>query len=132
MQRDLVLRWIEQLAQLIARLLRARSQPELLAARDQVAEATAGLLGPLTNLVPRLEVESAAELLADPDRIFGYARLLDLEGAIAEALGDSTGAADARARALGFARLALQRSRDPMPEWEAWIAARETDAMKGS
>jgi hypothetical protein len=131
MQRDLVLRWIEQLAQLIARLLRARSQPELLAARDQVAEATAGLLGPLSGLVPRLELESAAELLVDPDRIFGYARLLDLEGAITEALGDGAAAADARARALGFARIALKRSRDPLPDWEAWIGSRQTDAMKG-
>lgn len=124
MQRDLVLRWIEQIARLIARLLRGGTQADLAAARDQVREAVSGLLGPLEPLVPRLEVSSAADLLADPDRIFGYAQLLDLEAVIAGATGDPAGAADARERAQCFAREALARTLEPRPDWEAWVAER--------
>lgn len=124
MQRDLVLRWIEQLGRLVARLLGRGGQAELATARDQVAEATLALLGPLATLVPRLETPSAAELLADPDRIFGYAQLLDLDGAISEALGDLAGAAESRRRACEFAAEALRRTREPMPDWAAWLGSR--------
>lgn len=124
MQRDLVLRWIEQLGRLVARLLGQGGKAELAVARDQVTEATLGLLGPLATLVPRLETGSAAELLVDPDRIFGYAQLLDLDGVISEALGDAAGGVESRRRALEFATAALARSRDPMPAWEQWITDR--------
>jgi len=126
-QRDLVLRWIEQLGRLVARLLGAGGKAELAVARDQVQEATLNLLGPLAALVPRLETESAAELLADPDRIFGYAQLLDLDGAISEGMGDAAGAAESRRRALEFARCAVPRSTDPRPDWEKWITSRTSD-----
>ena len=124
MQRDLVLRWIEQLGRLVARLVGLGGKAELATARDQVTEATLSLLGPLSPLVPRLETESAAELLADPDRIFGYAQLLDLDGAISEAMGETETATDSRRRALEFARAAVARSTDPRPDWERWIGAR--------
>jgi hypothetical protein len=125
LQRDLVLRWIEQLGRLVARLLGRGGEAELAVARDQVTEATLGLLGPLATLVPRLETTSAVELLADPDRIFGYAQLLDLDGVISEALGDASGAAQSRRRALEFATAALERSCEPMPDWERWVRERE-------
>jgi hypothetical protein len=124
MQRDLVLRWIEQLGRLVARLVGLGGKAELGAARDQVAEATINLLGPLSLLVPRLETSSAAELLADPDRIFGYAQLLDLDGTISEAMGEKDAAAESRRRALEFAREAVTRSAEPRREWEQWIAGR--------
>jgi hypothetical protein len=126
-QRDLVLRWIEQLGRLVARLVGAGGKAELASARDQVSEATINLLGPLALLVPRLETESAAELLADPDRIFGYAQLLDLDGAISEGLGEAEAAADSRRRAVDFARAALARSQEPRPDWERWIQERRID-----
>lgn len=124
MQRDLVLRWIEQIARLIARLLLGGTQADLAAARDQVREAVSGLLGPLEPLIPRLEVSSASDLLADPDRIFGYAQLLDLDAVIAGATGDPAGAADGRERARCFAHEALARTPEPRPDWVAWVAAR--------
>ena len=126
MQRDLVLRWIEQLGRLIARLVGLGGKAELASARDQVTEATHALLGPLSPLVPRLETESAAELLSDPDRIFGYAQLLDLDGVISEALGETDSAIDSRRRAMEFARAALARSTDPRPDWERWLSERVT------
>jgi hypothetical protein len=124
LQRDLVLRWIEQLGRLVARLVGLGGKAELAAARDQVTEATINLLGPLSMLVPRLETASAAELLADPDRIFGYAQLLDLDGAISQAIGEEEAAADSRRRALEFAREAVTRASEPRKEWEHWIAER--------
>ena len=124
MQRDLVLRWIEQLGRLVARLVGLGGKAELGAARDQVAEASINLLGPLSLLVPRLETSSAAELLADPDRIFGYAQLLDLDGTISEGMGEKDAATESRRRALEFAREAVTRSSEPRPDWERWITER--------
>lgn len=124
MQRDLVLRWIEQLGVLIRRLIEGKRDGDLPAAREQIRQATEGLLGPLLQLIPRLEIESAADLLADPDRIFGYAQLLDLDGAISEALGEVDAAADSRRRAVEFARAAAARLTEPRQEWEQWIAGR--------
>ena len=124
MQRDLVLRWIEQLGRLVARLVGLGGKAELGAARDQVAEATINLLGPLSLLVPRLETSSAAELLADPDRIFGYAQLLDLDGTISEGMGEKDAATESRRHALEFAREAVTRSSEPRPDWERWITER--------
>jgi len=126
-QRDLVLRWIEQLGRLVARLVGAGGKAELASARDQVSEATISLLGPLAMLVPRLETESAAELLADPDRIFGYAQLLDLDAAISRGMGEADAAADSSRRAVEFARAALARSQEPRPDWERWIHERHID-----
>jgi len=124
MQRDLVLRWIEQLGRLVARLVGAGGTAELAVARDQVAEATINLLGPLATLVPRLETESAAELLADPDRIFGYAQLLDLDASVSAGLGEPASEAESRRRALEFATAALARTPEPRPDWERWITER--------
>jgi len=123
-QRDLVLRWIEQLGVLIRRLLQGKAAADLPAAREQVREATEALLGPLSPLVPKLEVESAAELLADPDRIFGYAQLLDLDSLIAGAVGDAAAQAEGRDRALALAAEAVRRSNEPRPSWESWISER--------
>ena len=125
MQRDLVLRWIEQLGRLVARLVGAGGTAELAVARDQVAEATINLLGPLAPLVPRLETASAVELLSDPDRIFGYAQLLDLDAAISAGLKESTSEADSRRRALEFAMAAIARAPEPRPDWERWVTERK-------
>ena len=123
MQRDLVLRWIEQLGVLIRRLIEGKQAGDLPAAREQIRQATEAMLGPLLQLVPRLEVESAAELLADPDRIFGYAQLLDLEAVLAGAMGDAAGSDESRTRALAFAREAVRRAPERQA-WEAWIESR--------
>jgi hypothetical protein len=127
-QRDLVLRWIEAIAQLVARAMHGGQTPaeELSRAREKIAELTGGLLGGVSGLVPRMAVESAAALIPDPDRLWQYAELLDLDGAVLEALGDDVGCARARARALGFARIAAGRVTKVPPDWEKWLAVRAT------
>lgn len=121
-QRDVVLRWIEQLARLVARLLGRGTPGDLAEARQQVEEAAAALLGPLALLVPQLDAASAAELVSDPDRIFVYAQLLDLEAAVAEARGEAFGAL--RERAVAFAAEAITRAPEPRPDWSDWVEAR--------
>ena len=128
MQRDMVLRWIEQLGVLIRRLIQGKQTSDFPAAREQVRQATEAMLGPLLQLVPRLEVESAADLLADPDRIFGYAQLLDLEGVLAGVMGDSAAGDESRTRALAFAGEAVSRAPERQAAWEAWIESRSGPA----
>jgi hypothetical protein len=123
-QRDVVLRWIEQLGRLVARLLGRGSPGDLAAARDQVDEAVASLLGPLAQLLPRLEADSAAELLGDPERTFAYAQLLDLDAAVRQAMGEPEAAREVRARAVALGEAAVSRAGGERTTWIEWIAAR--------
>lgn len=123
-QRDVVLRWIEQLGRLIARLLGRGSAGDLVAAREQVDAAVTTLLGPLAALLPRVDAPSAAELIRDPERLFAYAQLLDLDGAILEAGGDPGTARERRARAVALAEAALARDGGERPEWREWLGFR--------
>lgn len=126
-QRDIVLRWIAQLRRLIARLLRSGAPADLALAREEVDDAIAHVLGPLTTLVPTLAVASAADLLHDPDRIFGLAQLLALRSALEAAEGDTARAAETRARAVAFGEEACRRADEPPESWRAWVAAAGSD-----
>jgi hypothetical protein len=108
MQRDLVLRWLEQLSLLIRRLLYGPGPVDLELAEHHLAEAMQQHLGPLALLVPRLDPASAANLLHDPDRILGYAELVGLEALIKEQRNDP-GAAGLRQRAGALAEIATER-----------------------
>src|SRR5258706_15505144 len=68
MQRDLVLRWLEQISALIAKLLRRDPTIDITFVEDRLADAETQLLGPLRLLLERLQPESAAELRTDPLR----------------------------------------------------------------
>ena len=120
-QRDVVLRWLEQLSLLIRRLLYGPGPVDLELAARHIEEALQQHLGHMATLVPRLDVASAARLLHDPDRIFGYAQLTGLQAAVLSAGGDP-GAASLKVRALGLAREALARVPEPPAEWQAWLA----------
>ena len=125
-QRDTVLRWIENLGRLVARLLHGGGMDGLAAAREQIAAATEALLGPLALLAPRLDSASAAGLLQDPQRIFGWAQLIDLEAVLAEAEGKPADGASLRRRAVELAREAARRADPARDDWAAWIADRLT------
>ena len=123
-QRDTVLRWIEQLGRMVARLLHGGKAGGFEAAREQIAAATSALLGSLALLAPKLDPGSAAELLRDPHRIFGWAQLLDLEAVVLEVEGKAAEASEVRERAIELAREALRRVDPPRPDWDAWLADR--------
>jgi hypothetical protein len=119
-QRDVVLRWIEQLGLVVARLLRGPGEADRALAAAQVRAAITQILGPLSDTIPRLDASSAAGLLHDPHRIYGYARLLGLQAALEQADG-SARFAETRARAEAMVREALARMHETPPEWGAWL-----------
>lgn len=124
-QRDTVLRWIEQLGRLIARLLGTSAPGDLKLARREIEAAVDQLLGPIAQLVPRLQAASAADLLHDPERIFGLAQLLDLQATLEEAEGEPARAAASRERAMAFAEEACRRAAPPRDDWWRWLAERK-------
>jgi hypothetical protein len=119
-QRDVVLRWIEQLGLVVARLLRGPGEADLALAAQQVRAAITQILGPLDEAIPRLDAASAAGLLHDPARIYGYARLLGLQAAIEQAGGNAR-FEDTLARAQAMAHQAISRATAPPPEWVEWL-----------
>ncbi|HEX9165070.1 MAG TPA: hypothetical protein VF862_04125 [Gemmatimonadales bacterium] len=127
MQRDVVLRWIEEISRVIRRLLYGRGDVDLAQAASLVDDATARLLGPLATLVPRLEPGGAADLLHDPDRIYAYAQLLALQSAVEQAR-NAAEHTTTRDRALAFAAEAVSRHPEPPTEWEQWLS----DAKEGT
>ena len=121
-QRDTVLRWIEQLGPLVARLLRRGTPEDFALVREELAEAEQSLLGSLGAVLPHLEPEAAADLLHDPDRIFAWAVLMGLRASFEHAAGADATAASTRLRAIAIAEAAVRRIRVPRPEWDAWLA----------
>jgi hypothetical protein len=109
-QRDVVLRWIEQIVQVVRRMLAGPGPVDLDLAGEQVDEAIEQLLGPLALLVPRLDVPSAAALISDADRLTGLSQLLDLRGAIEQANGHLDAAERTLERGAAFRNEALRRT----------------------
>jgi hypothetical protein len=99
MQRDVVLRWIEQIIATVRRMLLGPEAVDPAVADRMIDDAIGRLLGPLTLLVPRLDTESAATLIRDPERIIGLARLLELKAAVLERMGRHEEAQALRLRA---------------------------------
>jgi hypothetical protein len=125
--RDIVLRWISQISALIARLLRRDPSLSLDLVHHYLEDAEAQLLGPASNLIERLDPPSAAALLDDPHRLFGYAHVLALRSALHRAEGRPDDARACARRSVAFAREACRRI-DPVPtEWTAWITAAEAE-----
>lgn len=127
MQRDIILRWIEQISAIIARLLRRDPTVSLDLARQYLEEAESQVLGPLRGLIPHLDPSSAAQLLGDPDRIWGYGQTLALRSALQQAEGTGDQAAILAGRALAMGREACRRADPPPDEWVAWVAQAERD-----
>jgi hypothetical protein len=120
-QRDVLLRWLEQLSLLVRRLLYGPGPVDLELAARHIEDALQYHLGPMAALVTRLDVPSAATLLHDPDRIFGYAQLIGLQAAVLSARSDA-GAPALQVRAVELAREAIARLPEPPAEWRAWLA----------
>lgn len=132
MQRDVVLRWLQQISAIIAKLLRGDPTITVQFARDQLQDAKQMLLGSLEPLLLHLDPPRVADFLVDPYRTYGYAQLLALESALERAEGRPERATALTGRALALAREAVRRA-DPVPsEWEAWIAAAEGEVEAGS
>lgn len=99
-QRDYILRMIERIAALLARVLKRRTEGDFAGARRDIAEGMTDVLGPAGAMVRMVDPATAANLLGDADRITMYARLLEADAELQEALGDQPGASRTRCRAL--------------------------------
>jgi hypothetical protein len=102
-RQDFLMRMVEQLTAVIARMLGLRKSGR---AAQAVAEAERGydLLGLPSGLVDVLSAPALAELLASPEKIRLVADLLEEEAASLETLGDPR-AAQKRALAAELRRL---------------------------
>lgn len=123
-QRDVMLRWIEELAKVVARLLLGPGAVDLELAESQVRAAISQHLGPMALLLPQLDVASGAGLLHEADRIFGYAQLLGLLAAVEHAA-SSPQAEKTHARAVAYGRQALARDPNAPSAWREWVADAE-------
>lgn len=100
-QRDYILRMIERITAVLARVLKRRNEGDLEGARVDLAAATAELLGASGPLLPFVDARTAVDLLSDGERVTLFARLLVAESTLA---GEAGGAH------------ALQKARDLMGE----------------
>jgi hypothetical protein len=87
-ERDYILRMIERLGAFLARIMGARRAGDLELARREVGAAMGALFGPLAEMVEKVDAESAASLLGDPEKIRAYASLLAERAAIDDSRAD--------------------------------------------
>ena len=101
-QRDYVLRLIQQLAQALARIAGLKRSGQLDEALDDVGTTLDDLLGPLRQTLDAIDARSAARLLTDRERIEAYALLSAEEASILELIGNTTRAGQRAQRALAL------------------------------
>lgn len=126
-QRDLMLGWIEDVARAVGQLLGGPDGPKVPEAASKVDAALAQHLAGLAPLLPQLDVASAAALLHEPERLFGYAQLLALQADVRQQ--EHLDVEELRMRAIALARVALARATEPPSSWREWIA--ELEAAPG-
>jgi len=86
-QRDYILRMIEQVAAAIARILKRKTDGDLVGARQDVHQATMQLLGPAAAMATMVDSRTAANLVSDARRLRLWCRLLAEDSEILRALG---------------------------------------------
>lgn len=122
-KRDYILRMIAQLRQMVEALLgkvrENESAAELLA---QARESLGAVLGPMAEVVQRLDSASAAQMVGDPLILAAWAEVVAAEAAIYRAGGDAATADALRRRALELALEARQRALADIPELPPLIA----------
>jgi len=101
-QRDYVLRLIQQLAQALARIAGLKRSGQLDEALDDVGATLNDLFGPLRQTLDAIDARSAARLLTDRERIEAYALLTAEEASILELMGHRARAGAGAQRALAL------------------------------
>jgi len=92
-ERDYLMRLFQQLANVLARIIRAREQGKYDEALVAIDEAYGELFGLNETLVSVMSAESLAQLLGDSEKIKALARLFKEEGELCELQDDPTRAA---------------------------------------
>jgi hypothetical protein len=118
LQRDYLLRFIEELARAVAAILgKRRAAPadaltELERARDR-------LFGPLARGLDKVAPESQAKMLGEPEKVRAYATLLALEAQLRDDLGQKKRAVRQRILALDLFFLGVEPGMTISPEERA-------------
>jgi hypothetical protein len=103
-KKDAILRMIEQIRQMMARLMeRGRDGGGVDDALRETNAAAAGLLGPLASVAPRLDSATAAHMVADADALGGWAELTAFEAGLHRQAGNEGAGRAAARRALELA-----------------------------
>lgn len=102
MERDYILRMIQQLAQALGRILGLKKAGKLEEAMQAVQATADGIFGPMRRTLDALDEQSAARLLGSREKIEAYAALTAEEASIHALMGDARRArsGERRARAL--------------------------------
>lgn len=107
---DLLLRLIRQMGAVMARMLGLKNGGQVQEALQTLDDAEGELLGPMAQVVPRLDSATAAHVLGEPQRIAAWARLLHERADLLRIAGDDAGASLAARRALELAAEAQARA----------------------
>jgi hypothetical protein len=121
-KRDYILRMIAQVRRLAEALVgKARSGQDAAELAAQARESLNGLLGPMADVVQRLDSASAAQMVNDPGVLSAWAHVVAAEAEAHRAAGDAATADALDRRALELAREAHQRTSKDDPELLALI-----------
>lgn len=107
---DWLLRELRLLGAVLARMLGLKNGGQVQEALQALDDAEGELLGPLAGVVPRVDSATAAHMLASPQRIAAWARVLHERADLLRLSGDESGAAFAAARARELAAEAWTRA----------------------
>ena len=107
-QEDFLLRELRKVAAMIARAMGFRTEGDLPAARSEINDAYATLLGPQAELLRMLDPVSAACLIGDSRKVEALARLTSAEAALAADTGNQQAENDLLARARSLAEEAAK------------------------
>jgi hypothetical protein len=108
-QEDYLLRMMRQMGAVLARMLGLKNGGQLHEATQALDDAEGELLGPLAQVVPRVDSATAAHIISNPQRIAAWARLLHERADLLRLAGDEAAAALAAARARELAAEAQAR-----------------------
>lgn len=113
-QRDYILRLIEQVAKAIAAVLRRRDEGDLAGARREAHQAVLELLGPGASMALMADSRTAAHLVSDPRRLRLWCRLLGEDRELLQLMGRPAEAAALDRRIVEL----LLESWAREPEWD--------------
>jgi len=109
-QEDYLLRMLRQMSAVLARMLGLKNGGQVHEAMQALDDAEGELLGPLAEVVPRVDSATAAHIMGHPLRIAAWARLLHERADLLRLAGDEPGAALAASRAGELAAEARARA----------------------
>lgn len=123
MERDYILRMIQQLAQALGRILGLKRAGKLEEAEKALRETADGIFGPMLRTLDAIDAQSAASLLGNREKIEAYAALTAEEASIHALKGNARRASAGERRALQLYLEAVILGPETSEETGAAIAA---------